>query len=260
MLSTLPLVKPVAKKFWKLYNQIIQSTIEDSVRRLVNNTVCDGPFNGFTFPNLVSSSIHSSTTPKLLGMYEKELYPSLEELLSNNHYDRVIDIGAADGFYAVGLAKRIPQALVVAFEADKSLQQELLHVAEANGVREQITLKGFCHTNDLQELGTSKRTLLISDCEGGEIDLMKPEVLMQLGPCDVIVECHDMFVPNCTESIVKYFSDTHEVTVIKSVEKTLSDVPAGMLPRIPYPEVEIEYAIREHRHYTMNWVVARDLQ
>lgn len=64
--------------------------------------VKSGPFRGLQY--IVAESICSALVPKLLGSYESELHETLERLLCND-YDLVLDIGCAEGFYAVGIAK-----------------------------------------------------------------------------------------------------------------------------------------------------------
>jgi predicted O-methyltransferase YrrM len=56
--------------------------------------------------------------PKLLGVYERELHDVLENLIAWGP-DLVIDAGAAEGYYAVGLARRLPQSRIMAFEMEE---------------------------------------------------------------------------------------------------------------------------------------------
>ena len=71
-----------------------------------------GPFKGMTYPD--STSIGSVWLPKMLGIYESELHDILEEICSKN-YSTIINIGAGEGYYAVGLALRIPTSMIYAF-------------------------------------------------------------------------------------------------------------------------------------------------
>ena len=51
----------------------------------------------------------------MLGTYEKELNSVIEEACAA-HPSLIVDVGAAEGYYACGMALRNPQARVVAFE------------------------------------------------------------------------------------------------------------------------------------------------
>src|SRR5438105_426555 len=79
--------------------------LEADLREL---TVLDGPFRGLRYPS--ASSLHSGLLPKLLGTYEAELHGPIEHLLKSRTYGAVVDVGAAEGYYAVGFALRCPEA------------------------------------------------------------------------------------------------------------------------------------------------------
>src|SRR5277367_5483480 len=78
--------------------------LETAKRYLEKNgpVVRNGPFSGMIYPREAALNRHS--IPKLLGTYEMELHPVLD-LVAKRHYDCVIDIGSAEGYYAVGLAR-----------------------------------------------------------------------------------------------------------------------------------------------------------
>lgn len=57
-----------------------------------------------------------NSVPKLLGSYECELHEIIESALRSNHH-RVIDVGSAEGYYAVGFALK-RGCHVVAFDTD----------------------------------------------------------------------------------------------------------------------------------------------
>ena len=55
----------------------------------------------------VEHAVWGSSAPLLAGCYEAEIQPAVESLIDSRP-DRVVDIGAAEGYYTVGLALRIP--------------------------------------------------------------------------------------------------------------------------------------------------------
>jgi 2-polyprenyl-3-methyl-5-hydroxy-6-metoxy-1,4-benzoquinol methylase len=83
--------------------------------------VLDGPFAGMRY---VPQAAGSSLLPKLLGCYEAELHPTLTSVFSLN-YRQVVDVGCAEGYYAVGLATRILEARVFAFDTDMQAREYL---------------------------------------------------------------------------------------------------------------------------------------
>src|SRR5438094_9802013 len=70
-------------------------------------TVLNGPFRGLQYPS--AEAICSAILPKLLGSYEKELHCTIERLC-NTDCSVVVDVGCAEGFYAVGFARRLKTA------------------------------------------------------------------------------------------------------------------------------------------------------
>jgi hypothetical protein len=74
----------------KNYNNFINS---------IGTNIINGPFKGMKY---ISESVGSCHMPKILGIYENEIYPTLLNFLSNS--DLFVDIGAGEGYYAVGSA------------------------------------------------------------------------------------------------------------------------------------------------------------
>src|ERR1035437_8169988 len=86
-------------------------------RKLVEkfgSRVLDGPFAGM----ILTPMTHAEQLgPYILGLYESELREAWETVLRGS-YTQIVDIGARFGYYAVGLAKRYPDASVIAFDTD----------------------------------------------------------------------------------------------------------------------------------------------
>src|SRR5579859_5362525 len=67
------------------------------VRKRTRARVRSGPFAGMRY---VDASIGSAYLPKLLGIYERELHPVIEEACASRP-GLIVDLGAAEGYYAV---------------------------------------------------------------------------------------------------------------------------------------------------------------
>jgi len=78
--------------------------VRDWIERTTNRTVASGPFRGMRY---VARAYHSAYHAKLLGTYEMELHGIVEELCRETP-GIIVDVGAAEGYYAVGLAMRLP--------------------------------------------------------------------------------------------------------------------------------------------------------
>src|SRR6478672_2459566 len=96
-------------RFERFQNELQQRMFPDCAI-----TVQSGPFSGMKYYNKV---IWGALTPKWLGCYEMELEDVIQKII-DERYEVIIDVGAAEGYYAVGLAYRMPEAHVVAYDVD----------------------------------------------------------------------------------------------------------------------------------------------
>jgi hypothetical protein len=185
--------------------------------------VLTGPFAGMKY---VETSFGSAYPPKLLGTYELELRGVMEEIAKRS-YGRIVDIGAAEGYYTVGLARMHEGAQVIGYETQAAAHQVLGNLALYNGVENRVYIKGFCTTNSLAvDLRDGKgRLLVVSDCEGWEQTLLTPEGVGGLARADMLVETHDFLQPLVARTIRKRFAETHEVEEIRSVPRRIEDWP-----------------------------------
>src|SRR5712672_3591091 len=68
-----------------------------------HSMVQQGPFRGMRY---IDRALCSTLVPKWLGIYEREVGGCIEEAITLP-FQTVVDIGAAEGYYAVGLALRM---------------------------------------------------------------------------------------------------------------------------------------------------------
>jgi hypothetical protein len=167
---------------------------------------------------------------------------------------RVLNICAAEGHYAVGLAMRVPGAYVVAFEAQTNQHALLAEIAERNGVLDRIEIRGTCDMASLQE-GLAPGTLVVCDCDGGERELLDPRTAPQLTSCTLLVETHDLLVEGVTETLRERFAATHDISEIPTRPRYVDDFPE--LGDIPL--VTRQLAISEFRGAPMAWLAMRPL-
>lgn len=193
---------------------------------LLPKHVLTGPFSGMHY---IAQSTGSVLVPKLTGSYESELWPILRAVHPSD-YDLFVDVGAAEGYYAVGVAKYLFQNTIptIAFEAASRGQKQIQMLAQRNGVQH-ITIKGFCDCSDLVDVLADKRGFLIVDIEGGEAGLLNPIVVPDLLNCDMLVELHPEQVEGVRALLMNRFKNSHTVEEIyPDTKKQLNDTA---LPR-----------------------------
>lgn len=176
--------------------------------------VMHGPFAGL---NYTRKAAGSALAPKLIGSYESELHPVWRQALKNS-YDLVVDIGCAEGYYAVGLAKHLPrQPKVIAFDMDGEARLLCRELSIKNGVSHRVEVLGECDVAALRRV-LKGRVLVICDCEGAEVDLLNIEQIPALAQAELVVELHDFLRAGATETLTKRFAATHEIELIDSAK------------------------------------------
>lgn len=219
-----------------------------------NERVVSGPFQGLALELAPVSRRHLLSY--VLGTTELELRAVMERIVTRN-YATILNIGAADGYYAVGLARRSPRSRIVAFEAKADLHPALQRVARRNGVAERIAVHGLCSAEALREqLETASGPVLaLVDIEGAERELLAPAQVPELRGVDLLVETHDVYAPGCTEALVARFSPTHTIERYRARPRVLADFPDGFLPLLPrlLPKLAVDL-MDERRAGTQEWL------
>lgn len=225
--------------------------LEHLVRSKSGGRVLSGPFAQMHY---IEGSVGSAYIPKLLGIYERELHRCVTEI-SALHLPLIIDIGAAEGYYAVGLARSNPQARVVAFEMEERGRMLLQEMAAINGVSDRIDIRAKCEVEDLQQaLSNAPQSLIVCDVEGYEDNLLRPDQVPALQKAHLLVEMHDFIVPGITEALTERFADTHHIERIWQEPRHRSDFPFRSLGTALLPGSYLDWAVGEWRPVRMSWL------
>jgi hypothetical protein len=223
--------------------------IESSLRP--DYEVQAGPFKGMRYPQFKAKG--STMLGKLLGTYEAEL-GDIIELLLKQPYEMLVDVGCAEGFYAVGMAMRLPQAKIFAFDIDEEAQQLCTAMAKLNKVEDRITIGGVCSGPKMIELSQGKRSLIIADCEGAELDLFDESTIQGLAQCDLLIEVHDFIHRGVSLKLQDRFSATHDCRVVHSLEPaTRAQLFPSPLVKETHPEI-LNWIYSEGRPEVMDWL------
>ena len=173
-------------------------------------TVLNGPFRGLTY---LSESSGSALLPKIIGSYEEPIYHIIDEIVSSNLYDFIVDVGCAEGFYAVGFAKFVPKARIVAYDINSQAISLAKQLAELNAVSKKVSFRSEFTVSELANFTSSGdvslNTLLFMDVEGAELSLLNPSLNCYLPLLDILVELHDCFHSGLTDLILDYLGKTH---------------------------------------------------
>ena len=156
------------------------------------NRVAYGPFRGMVLPAASSWGRHD-VSAKILGTYERHVAELLEAWRSENGL--LVDLGAADGYFAVGALRAGFFQDGIAFEMSEKGRAALAANAEANAVREKIRIEGEATEAGLLSFVPEGATgVVLCDIEGAEFDLLTSAVLVHLSDMSIVIELHDFLV------------------------------------------------------------------
>ncbi len=169
-----------------------------------------------------------------------------------------MDIGAAEGYYAVGLAIRNPSSRVIAFEMEPQGRASLRKMAEENNVQTRIDIRGKCEARDLEAvLKDFPSPLLICDVEGYERELLDPLKSPSLCRADILVELHDFITPGVTDLLMARFESTHHLQLIHQEPRSWDEFPWRTLTTSLLPRSYHDWAVSEWRPVPMSWFYMR---
>ena len=229
--------------------RLIQENKEKRIKEMFSDlTVRHGFFKGMVYPAYESHG--SSLFPKLLGSYESELTEVIEQICKTN-YSEIVDVGCAEGFYAVGLAMRMANAKVFAYDIDSDALEASKRMAQLNKVENRITFNSFCSPAILSNFNFSTKGLIFCDCEGYEIELFDSNNISNLSKVDVLIELHDGKNERVSPHIFKLFEKSHNVQIIQSVNCFNKAIKFPELSFLSIDELEI--CLRE-RNGIQQWV------
>ena len=208
--------------------------------------ITGGPFKGMDY---VSAATEGPLIARLLGTYESELHPHLEALAAKG-IDCVIDVGCAEGYYAVGLARMMPEITVYAYDIEEKARVTCADLAARNGVGDRVIIGGELKPDGFQAFA-DRRALVIVDAEGAEIDILQPDLSPALAGMSLIVETHDLFRAGARATLVERFTPTHDIVTVHQGPKTF-DMPEWLRP---LPHLDQLLAVWEWRMQPTPWLV-----
>lgn len=224
-------------------HQVIETT---------GRVVTAGPFQGMKISQTVSWG-DGDILPKYLGCYEAELAPFFDEI-QELRFDFVVNVGTAEGFYAVGSAMVLNTDRVIAVDIDQAALDVTKENADLNGVGQKLQGMLGLDAEGLCELvSTSNRCLIISDCEGFELELFSDRAIGALKGSYCLVECHEFIGEKVTETLTERFSATHNVEIVEEGARNPNQVDLLRSKS----SLDRWLAISEGRPETMGWLIAR---
>lgn len=222
--------------------------IADAYRTRRDGEIWGDIFQGMDYLDIATEG---ALAPRLLGTYEAELHPYIRYFAAQG-LDCVIDVGCAEGYYAVGLARFMPDVKVYAYDIDEKAREACARLAAMNGVSDRVVIGGEFKPEDFQAFA-GRRVLVLVDTEGAEVDILQPELAPALAGMNVIVETHDIYRKDARETLQQRFAETHEMTLVLQQLKSI-ELPPWMKT---LPHLDQLLATWEWRVAPTPWLVMR---
>jgi hypothetical protein len=195
-----------------------------------------GPFAGMVYP--LEAALNRHVIPKLLGTYEMELHRILEKVAPRK-YETIINIGAAEGYYAIGLARMLGTP-VLAYEPEPKEAAYCQENARINRVP--VEIRRFFTRNDIPAY-SGKKVLVVCDCEGFEGQLFTRDTVELTSTWDMLIELHG----SCATQLPQ-LPWSQEIAIIKSEPRV------GRYPELGTPAASHKM-LDEHRGERTTWLV-----
>jgi hypothetical protein len=192
----------------------IMRDVNGQVFRLFGNKIIGGPFHGMIVPECNEYWNDGNGSVKLLGIYEHELHDVIDYATWRKPH-LLINVGAAEGYYTIGLARNISDLQAYAFDIDSGCRALCQEFADKNGVAARVkVLDGCTSPEQMDVLDVREHKLYIIDCEGLELDLVDLERCRSIRNSDLIIECHDFCNPAISSTLADRLEETHKVVRI----------------------------------------------
>ena len=216
------LIFGMARKFFRMMHHFSVHYQDEKLCRKISPElkVQFGPFKDLKYAKALAAG--SAILPKLTGTYEDELHPFIDMMITQQP-DLVIDIGCAEGYYANGMAMRLPDTEVWAIDTDTYALELCKQNAIANHQQARVITKT---TIDFSFLQAHQSIALICDCEGYEKEMFDEQSISHLTRANLLIELHDCNDDEISKVLLPGFEKTHQLTLIKSnPKKKCSDYP-----------------------------------
>ena len=253
LLESLPFAGTVAKNAERLLFQRhvrrLKNKYNEKVYSEFRGVVADGPFAGMYLQK--QTAWGGDIAAMLMGEYELEVLAVIAGL-PLREFDAFVDVGCANGYFAVGMVLRNPAWKVIAFDASDDAQETTRCNAQRNGVEKRIDIRGSC---DPAALGAAleeyARPLIMIDVEGYEVALVDPVRVPALIRSDIIVELHDRGTGDIAALLSERCASTHDIRWVERSGRNpfLSKVLALA------PDTDAWICISEDRVQSAGWML-----
>lgn len=231
----------------------LRNRISEQLFKQFEGTVRYGLFSGLKLPQRTYWG-RSEISSQLLGIYEIEIQNSIFENSIGKRY--FVDIGAADGYFAIGVLVANLFESSIAYEIDPRGREIIKTNAALNGVSNKIQVRGEANSSWYDEYSKEflADCLILIDIEGFEFSLMNETSFMNLSSSIIIIEIHDFLVEDGEKRLQQLLQEsatTHSHNLITSGSRNLN-----VFPELANYSDDYRWLIAsEGRSQVMKWLI-----
>ena len=228
-----------------------KQAVYDILLKEHGRVVANGPFAGMIMNSQIWGGLDINA--KILGTYESHVIDELIAISQANS-GPFIDIGAADGFFAIGAVISGIAQETYAFEVDASSRRSIAINAADNNLHEQIQIREIANTQTISDvLKKEQKAKILIDIEGGEYELLDSDFLDKISNCDVIVELHPNLVKHGIKKQEELISRLQRHFYVEFFQKNI--LPTGSFPELAnLSDDKRLLALSENRAFEMWWI------
>ena len=246
--------------YWKRRYGPLQDKVRAKLYGKKEMEVLNGPFKGLKFDG---ASQCGWPIPMWVGTYESQLHSIIEWAVNSGEYQTIINVGAAEGYYSVGLARLLSRTAIFSYDIDSFARRVQRKLARANGVRN-LSINGRCSYEELTRR-IQGRTLIICDIEGFEYELLDPSKCPAIVQADILLELHPIqtnwaeagrqemiaLTEAGRQEMLARFGQSHS---IQGIQETPPDPKQFEFLSKVLSSSEIQIALQEPRSFPMSWL------
>jgi len=215
--------------------------------------VAYGNFNGMKLNKNMYWAKNDLIT-HILGVYENHVLEKLIEFSKRGNFP-FIDIGAADGYFAVGMAFSKIFKKVYAFEVNESGRDSLNKNAENNTCKDKIVIGNKANFDTIKKIVVENNgAVILIDIEGSEFDLLDKKLLKSLANCYIVCELHPLLINNGYDK-QQILIDNSKAFFDTSIIQRNSYCPNKFSELNEFTDDERLIAFSEGRENNMKWLV-----
>lgn len=220
------------------------------IAALFDHTVRYGPFKGLRLgPTLWGVDMGAM----LFGLYEQELLKELQALPPTRR--TFIDVGGANGYYAIGMLVGGLADYCYCFERSEKARQIIADNAALNQVAPRVRILGSAEKGFHRQIDPEHRLdqcVLFIDIEGGEFELLDESVFEAFRGAVVFIELHEWFYPDGAQRLSRLRAAAERHFSIRELTTTSRDL--SVFPELTlFNDDDRWVLVSEGRGQRMTW-------